>query len=194
MASFVVVLVIFMLLRKRELRNRLILLFGYGQIPTTTRALDEAGERISRYLLMQTIVNGTFGLAVGVSLYLLSLPYALLWGLLATLLRFIPYVGAWLGAALPFLLSLAVFPGWLHALLVLGVIAIFELINNMVMEPLLYGQSAGVFGSSAAGGGGVLDLGVGTDRARAGDATNRLPRGAREICSRSFVPLAVARR
>ncbi len=143
-ASFVFVLVVFMLLRKRELRNRLILLFGYSQIPTTTRALDEAGERISRYLLMQTIVNSTFGLAVGVSLYLLALPYALLWGLLAAVLRFIPYVGAWLGAALPFLLSLAVFPGWLHAILVLGVIALFEFINNMVMEPLLYGQSAGV--------------------------------------------------
>jgi predicted PurR-regulated permease PerM len=143
-AFFVFVLVVFMLLRKRELRNRLILLFGYSQIPTTTRALDEAGERISRYLLMQTIVNGTYGMAVGVSLYLLALPYALLWGLLAALLRFIPYVGAWVGAALPFLLSLAVFPGWLHALLVLGLIALFELINNMVMEPMLYGQSAGV--------------------------------------------------
>ena len=143
-SSLVFVLVIFMLLRKRELRNRLILLFGYGQLPTTTRALDEAAERISRYLLMQTVLNSSFGFAVGVSLWLVGLPYALLWGLLAGILRFIPYVGAWLGAALPFLLSLAVFPGWLHAFLVLGLIAAFELINNLVMEPLLYGHSAGV--------------------------------------------------
>lgn len=138
------VLVIFMLLRKRELRNRIILLFGYTRIPTTTQALDEAADRISRYLLMQTLVNGTYGTAVGVSLYLMALPYALLWGLLAAILRFIPYVGVWLGAAMPFLLSLAVFPGWLHAFGILGLIAVFELINNMFMEPLLYGQSAGV--------------------------------------------------
>jgi predicted PurR-regulated permease PerM len=143
-AFFIFVLVIFMLLRKRELRNRIILLFGYTRIPTTTRALDEAAERISRYLLMQTLVNGAYGTAVGVSLYLLSLPYALLWGLLAAALRFIPYVGVWLGASMPFLLSLAVFPGWLHAFEILGLIAVLELINNMYMEPRLYGHSAGV--------------------------------------------------
>jgi hypothetical protein len=143
-AFFIFVLVIFMLLRKRELRNRIILFVGYTRIPTTTRALDEAAERISRYLLMQTLVNGAYGTAVGLSLYLLSLPYALLWGLLAAVLRFIPYVGVWLGASLPFLLSLAVFPGWLRAFEILGLIAIFELINNMFVEPRLYGHSAGV--------------------------------------------------
>ncbi len=143
-AFFVFVLVIFMLLRKRELRNRIILLFGYSQLPTTTLALDEAAARISRYLLMQTIVNGSYGAAVGIMLYFLSLPYALLWGLLAALLRFIPYVGVWIGAAMPFLLSLAVFPGWLHGFVAVGVIAVFELMNNMFLEPVLYGQSAGV--------------------------------------------------
>ncbi|HTG45836.1 MAG TPA: AI-2E family transporter, partial [Verrucomicrobiae bacterium] len=143
-AGLILVLVIFMLLRKRELRNRLIVLFGYSRLPTTTHALDEAGERISRYLLMQTLVNSGYGFAVGVLLYFVGLPYALLWGFLAALLRFIPYVGAWLGAAMPVLLSLAVFPGWLHAFFVLGLILVFELINNMFMEPLLYGQSAGV--------------------------------------------------
>ena len=83
-------------------------------MPTTTQALDEAAERISRYLLMQTTINGTYGLAVGIGLFLLGLPYALLWGGMAALLRFIPYVGAWIGATMPVLLSLAVFPGWLH--------------------------------------------------------------------------------
>jgi predicted PurR-regulated permease PerM len=140
----VFVLVVFMLLRRRELRNRLVLLFGFRRLPTTTRALDEAAERISRYLLMQSLVNSTYGLAVGVSLYFIGLPYALMWGLAAAVLRFIPYVGTWIGAAMPICVSLAVFPGWLHALLVLGVIAVLEIINNSFLEPLLYGQSAGV--------------------------------------------------
>lgn len=143
-AGLVVVLVIFMLLRKRELRNRFIVFFGYSSMPTTTRALDEAAERISRYLLMQTIINGSYGLAVGVGLYFMGLPYALMWGFLAALLRFIPYIGPWLGAAMPILLGLAVFPGWLHPFLVLGMILVFELISNMFMEPLLYGQTVGV--------------------------------------------------
>ena len=143
-AGLVIVLVIFMLLRKRELRNRFIVLCGYSRMPTATRALDEAADRISRYLLMQTIINGTYGAAVGTALYFLGLPYALMWGFLAALLRFIPYVGPWLGALMPILLSLAVFPGWLHPFLVLGLILIFELISNMLMEPLLYGQTVGV--------------------------------------------------
>lgn len=143
-AFLVFVLVIFMLLRKRELRNRVILLFGYSRMPTTTRALDEAAARISRYLLMQTIVNSTYGLAVGVSLYFMGLPYSLMWGFLAGLLRFIPYVGTWIGAVLPIALSLATFPGWLHPLIVLAVIGILELVNNLLVEPLLYGQTAGV--------------------------------------------------
>jgi predicted PurR-regulated permease PerM len=143
-AGLVIVLVIFMLLRKRELRNRIIVLFGYNSMPTTTRALDEAAERISRYLLMQTIINGSYGTAVGVALYFLGLPYALMWGFLAALLRFIPYIGPWLGAAMPILLSLAVFPGWLHPFIVLGLILVFELISNMFMEPVLYGQTVGV--------------------------------------------------
>ena len=143
-AGLVVVLVIFMLLRRRELRNRLIVLFGYHRMPTTTRAIDEAVARISRYLLMQTTINSTYGIAVGTGLYFLGLPYALMWGFLAALLRFIPYVGPWLGALMPILLSLAVFPGWLHPFLVLGMILVFELFSNMLMEPLLYGQSVGV--------------------------------------------------
>jgi predicted PurR-regulated permease PerM len=143
-AFLVTVLVIFMLLRKRELRNRFLLLFGYNRLPTTTLAVEEAAGRISRYLLMQTTINGSYGLAVGTGLYFLGLPYALLWGGLSAVLRFIPYVGVWIGASMPVLLSLAVFPGWLHPFLVLGMILGLELLNNMLFEPLLYGHSAGV--------------------------------------------------
>jgi len=119
-AGLVIVLVIFMLLRRQDLRDRLIRLMGDGRLTTTTRALDDAGHRISRYLLMQSIINGTFGLALGLGLFLIGVPYAFLWGFLGAALRFIPYVGPWIAATLPIALSAAAFPGgcgppWLSA-------------------------------------------------------------------------------
>ena len=92
-AGLVLVLVIFMLLKHADLRNRLIALAGYGQMTLATKALDEAGQRISRYLLMQSLINGSFGLLFGLGLFVVGLPYAVLWGFLAAVLRFIPYVG-----------------------------------------------------------------------------------------------------
>src|SRR5687768_15727368 len=144
--GLVIVLVIFMLVQREDLRNRLIRLVGYGRLTVTTRALEEAGQRISRYLLMQTIINSSFGLAVGLALYLIGLPYAILWGFLAALLRFIPYIGPFAAAIMPSALSLAVFQGWLWPLVIVGLFLILELLNNMVLEPLLYGESAGVSG------------------------------------------------
>jgi predicted PurR-regulated permease PerM len=145
-AGLVIVLVIFMLVQREDLRNRLIRLVGYGRLTVTTQALEEAGQRISRYLLMQTIINSSFGLAVGLALYLIGLPYAILWGFLAALLRFIPYAGPFAAAIVPSALSLAVFQGWLWPLVIVGLFLILELLNNMVLEPLLYGESAGVSG------------------------------------------------
>jgi len=143
-AGVVTVLVIFMLLERRELRDRVILLIGYRRMTATTRALDEAGVRISRYLLMQSIINGSFGVALGLGLFLIGVPYAVTWGSLAAALRFIPYLGAFVAALLPLGLSLAVFPGWLQPALVVGLFLVLELITGSVMEPWLYGQSAGV--------------------------------------------------
>jgi predicted PurR-regulated permease PerM len=143
-AMVVTVLVIFMLLERLELRDRIILLIGYRRMTATTRALDEAGTRISRYLLMQSVINGSFGAAVGLGLFLIGVPYAVVWGCLAGALRFIPYVGAFVAALLPLALSLAVFPGWLPPALVVGLFLVLELATIMVMEPWLYGQSAGV--------------------------------------------------
>ena len=143
-AGVVTVLMIFMLLERRELRDRVILLIGYRRMTATTRALDEAGARISRYLLMQSIINGSFGLSVGIGLFLIGVPYAIIWGSLATALRFIPYVGAFVAALLPLALSLAVFPGWLEPAMVAGLFLVLELITSMGVEPWLYGQSAGV--------------------------------------------------
>ena len=145
-AGLVIVLVIFMLIQREDLRNRLIRLVGYGRLTVTTRALEEAGQRISRYLLMQTVINSSFGLAVGFAFYLIGVPYAILWGFLAAVLRFIPYVGPFAAAILPSALSLAVFDGWLWPIVVVGLFLALEILNNMVLEPLLYGESAGVSG------------------------------------------------
>ena len=143
-AGLVIVLVVFMLIQREDLRNRLIRLVGYGRLTFTTRALEEAGQRISRYLLMQTIINSSFGLAVGLALYLIGVPYAMLWGFFAAVLRFIPYVGPFAAAIMPGALSLAVFEGWLWPILVVGIFVALQLICNMVLEPLLYAESAGV--------------------------------------------------
>jgi predicted PurR-regulated permease PerM len=143
-AGLVLLLVLFMLIAQGDLRDRLFRLIGYGRLTDTTKALDEAGQRISRYLLRQSIVNGTYGCAVGLGLFFLGVPYALLWGLLAAALRFIPYVGAPVGALLPMALSLAVFAGWVKPLLVVGLFVLLELVTSMILEPLLYSRSAGV--------------------------------------------------
>jgi predicted PurR-regulated permease PerM len=143
-AGLVIALVIFMLLERGDLRNRVIRLVGYGRLTLTTKALDEAGRRISRYLLMQSLINGSFGVAVGLGLFLVGLPYALLWGSLAAVLRFIPYLGPIVAALLPIVLSLVEFPGWVQPLLVTGLIVLLELASNMLLEPVLYGRTVGV--------------------------------------------------
>jgi len=143
-AGLAIVLVIFMLIRRQDLLNRLIRLIGYSCMMITTKALEDAGERISRYLLMQSIINLFFGLAVGVALFLIDLPYAIFWGLLAAILRFVPYVGPGVAALMPTALGLAAFEGWIWPIVVIGLFVVLELFTNMVLEPLLYADSAGV--------------------------------------------------
>ena len=125
-AGAVIVLVIFMLIEREDLRNRVIRLGGYNRLITTTRVLDEAAHRISRYLLMQTIINTSFGIGITGGLMLLGVPYALLWGFLAAVLRFIPYVGVWLAALVPIVFTLAAFPRWYQPLLVAGLFVVLE--------------------------------------------------------------------
>jgi predicted PurR-regulated permease PerM len=143
-AVFVFVLVAFMLIQQRELRARVVRLFGRDRLAETTRALDEAGARISRYLLTQTALNASFGATIAIGLFVLGLPFALTWGALAALLRFIPYAGAWIAAALPVLVSLAVFDGWVKPLLIVGLFAVSETIVAFVLEPWFFAKSAGV--------------------------------------------------
>lgn len=145
-AVIVVVFVIFMLIQREDLRDRLIRLLGgeEGRLYITTQALDEAAQRIGHYLRMNLLVNLAYGAPIGVGLYFIGVPNAILWGLLAALLRFIPYVGVWIGAAMPVLLSLAVFDGWFYPLAVIGLFVTLELIIANGIEPWLYGASTGI--------------------------------------------------
>ena len=142
--GLVLLLVIFMLLKREDLRSRFIRLIGQGRISATTRAMDDAGARVTRYLLMQLVLNVTYGTLAAIGLYFIGVPNAVLWGACAAVLRFIPYVGPWIGAAIPIVLSLAVSPGWIMPLLTLGLFVVLELLSNNVMEPWLYGSSTGV--------------------------------------------------
>jgi predicted PurR-regulated permease PerM len=143
-AGLVLGLLIFMLAQREELRNRLIRVIGYGNLTVTTKALEDAGQRIGRYLLMQITINGCFGLIVAVALFLIGLPYAFLWGFLSVPLLFIPVIGFWIATALPTVLSLAVFEEWWWPLVVIGLFLGLKTVINMLLEPLIYGKSVGV--------------------------------------------------
>jgi predicted PurR-regulated permease PerM len=135
---------IFMLINREDLRDRLVSLSGRPSLVVATKAFADAGNRISRYLLMQFVINASMGVAVGVGLYFIGVPYAALWGLAAAVLRYIPYVGPWIAALLPITVSLVTAPGWQQVALVVGLFVVLELLSNNVMEPLLYGHSVGL--------------------------------------------------
>ena len=143
-ALAVIVFTILMLLHRESMRERLIGLIGPRRINVTTQAVEEAGQRVSRYLYMQLVVNAAFGIPFAVALYFIGIPNAMLWGLLGTLLRFIPYAGVWIAVALPATLAFAIFDGWTHVAWVFGVFLLLELILVNVVEPWLYGRSAGL--------------------------------------------------
>lgn len=143
-AGLIIVLVCFMLLNREDLRDRVISLIGVEQVVHTTRAFEDAGERVSRYLLMQLLINLGYGVTVGLGLWLIGVPYAALWGFFGALLRYIPYLGAWLTAILPITLSLLISPDWSLAIQVIAIFCVLELITNMIIEPLLYGRGIGV--------------------------------------------------
>jgi predicted PurR-regulated permease PerM len=144
-AGLVVILVIFMLMRREDLRNRLLRLIGHGRLSLTTRALDDAAQRISRLLATQLGINTAFGIVLGIGLWLIGVPYAFLWGFLAVVLRFIPYIGTWVTALLPLTISVASpEAGWTQPLLVLGLFAVLEIVTANVVEPLLFSHSTGI--------------------------------------------------
>jgi predicted PurR-regulated permease PerM len=140
----VVTLVIFMLLERRDLRDRIIGVIGRGHVALTTKALDEASSRVSRQLLMQGVVNALYGAAAALGLWYLGVPYAMLWAALGSALRFIPYLGPVLAAGAPIIISAAASDGWKLPLQVSAFYAILELFTNLVLETVLYAGAAGV--------------------------------------------------
>lgn len=143
-AAIVVVFVLFMLIKREDLRDRIIHLIGRGRLNVTTQALDEAASKVTGYLMMQVIINVSFGVPIGVGLYFLGLPNAALWGLLATLLRFVPYIGAWIALGFPLLISLAITDTWKLPIETLALFGGIELVTSNVLEPWLYGAHTGL--------------------------------------------------
>jgi predicted PurR-regulated permease PerM len=143
-AALVAVLIVFMLVRREDLRNRVIRLIGHGRLTVTTMALDDATARVSRYLFAQLLINASYGLIFAAGLWLIGVPYAFLWGFLAAVMRYVPYVGIWLAVLPPVVLSLAVAPGWTMPLWVVVLVAVLELVTANFIEPILFGQSIGV--------------------------------------------------
>ena len=143
-AGLVVVLVIFMLLEREDLRDRFIRLVGLGDLHRTTAALQDAGKRVGKYLLMQLVVNTLYAVPISIGLWALGIPNAILWGLLTLVLRFVPYIGAIIGMILPLFLALAIAPGWSLVIWVGVLYLVTELVSNNVVEPWLYGAHTGL--------------------------------------------------
>jgi predicted PurR-regulated permease PerM len=142
--GIIIIFVIFILLQREDLRNRLIRLAGSHDLQRTTAALDDAAGRLSRLFLIQLLLNGTFGLVIGIGLWLIGIPSAALWGILAGVLRFVPYIGAVIAAAFPLALSVAVDPSWTMLLWTLALFIVVEPIVGHVIEPMVYGHSTGL--------------------------------------------------
>lgn len=143
-AAMVALITLFILMGREDLRDRIIHLVGHGHLRLTTEALDEASTRVSRYLLAQLTVNASYGIPIGLGLYFIGVPNAALWGILAAVLRFLPYIGPWLGAFFPLCLSIASAPGWNQFLMTAGLFIVVELLVSNVLEPWLYGASTGL--------------------------------------------------
>lgn len=143
-AGLVVVLVIFMLLEREELRDRFIRLIGSNDLHRSTQVLEDAGSRVANYLLIQLLVNVIYALPIGIGLWLIGVPNALLWGMLTLVLRFVPYIGSVLSAAFPLFLAFAVSPDWDALLWTAGLFLVVELATSNVIEPWLYGSRTGV--------------------------------------------------
>ena len=142
--GIVLVFTLFLLVEEADLRNRLFRLAGMSRLNVMTQALDDATQRVSRYMMLQFLVNAGFGALCGLGLYFIGVPYAALWGTVAALFRIIPYIGSIVAGLLPLLLSLAVFDNWLQPLLVFALFTTLEVITANLLEPRLYGAHTGI--------------------------------------------------
>ena len=185
--GLMLVTVVFMLLERRDLRDRLIGLFGHGHLAVTTKAFDEAATRVSRQLLMQSLVNLVYGVAAGVGLYFLGVPYPVLWASLGAALRFIPYVGPVLGAGAPIVVSLAALDGWTGPLRGHGALCRAGALHESRARNHALRRCRRRVAGGAADVGGVLDLAVGSAGPADGHSPDGLPRGAGQARARSRV-------
>ncbi|MBV8813170.1 MAG: AI-2E family transporter [Verrucomicrobia bacterium] len=142
--AVVVVLVVFILLERKRFRNRFLRLTGHSHLATTTLAIDEAGSRITKFLLGQLLVNSGYALVLGIGLTLIGIPNAILWAVLTLVLRFLPYVGLWISASFPLILSVAISASWKEPILTLGLYVFLEVFTNNVVEPFVLGGSTGI--------------------------------------------------
>ena len=143
-AALTVLFLIFILLQQEDLRDRFLRLVGTSDLQRNTAALDDAASRLSRFFLLQTMVNAGFGLVIGLGLMVIGIPNAALWGILAALLRFVPFIGAMVAAVLPMALAAAVDPGWSLVVAVAALFIVSETLAGNLVEPLLYGQHTGL--------------------------------------------------
>jgi predicted PurR-regulated permease PerM len=143
-AAITVVFALFILIKREDVRNRMIRLAGAGQLNIVTQVLDEGSNKLSRFLLLQVSVNAAYGVLFGLGVLLIGIPHAFLWGILACVLRFIPYVGTPIAAGFPIAMALAIFPGWMQVWLVFSLFVVLELTIANVIEPWLYGSHTGV--------------------------------------------------
>ncbi len=143
-AGMVLIFTIFILVTQVDLRNRVLRLAGVAQLNTMTLALDDASNRVSRYLVVQFLVNASYGLCFGTGLFLIGIPNAILWGIFAGVFRIVPYAGVLTATAFPLVLSLALFDGWGPPVLVILLFALLELVSTNLVEPLLYGARTGI--------------------------------------------------
>jgi predicted PurR-regulated permease PerM len=142
--GIIVIFVIFILIQREDLRNRLIRLAGSGDLQRTTAALDDAAGRLSRLFLNQLLINTGFGLLIGVGLWLIGIPSAVLWGILATVLRFVPYIGSVIAAAFPLAIAVAVDPGWWMLAWTAVLFFVVEPVVGQILEPMVYGRTTGL--------------------------------------------------
>ena len=143
-AALVFVVAVFFLFQREDLRDRVIRLFGSSDLHRTTAALDDAGSRLGRYYLSLFAVNTGFGCVIGAGLFFIGVPSPILWGILAGLLRFVPYVGAFGGAMFPIVLAAAADPGWTMVVETVGLFLLVEPVLGQLIEPLIYGHSTGL--------------------------------------------------
>jgi hypothetical protein len=143
-AAIVIVFLTFILLQREDLRDRFILLVSAGDLHRTTVALDDGASRLSRYFLTEIAINASFGVIIGTGLFFIGVPSAVLWGILAMLLRFLPYIGAWIAAFFPVALALAVDPSWSMLVWTIALFAVVELLLSQAIEPLLNAHNTGL--------------------------------------------------